>query len=324
MQHGHVQLFAVQAGWPLAVYRDSGTFRGQIARLMGLLAGRRQPDLPALVAFPEFVGLPLLFLDAQDVVGGCTRWVDAVTALAGAKQTDIAPYCREFGVRPLRALMLARSEEVRAAYEEAFSAAAAAHRCYIVAGSVPLPEFGDGGPLGGQVYNTSFFFGPEGELIGRQSKLYPYGRQGAPDGLDIVPAPPGAYAFATPFGKVGIAICFDAFQPDVIASLAAEGARVVVQPSANAHAWDDWQDNDWKRGLWAGVQQHPSIQYGVNPMMVGSVFSPGDEYTCEGRSSIVAKVALSPDASGFVARASEQGPGEYAREEVVAATVALD
>jgi len=317
MTNPRSQAIALQARWSLAEYRDAGAFARFVERLMELAERQRAPDVPCLVAFPEFIGLPLLFLDAPEL-SGCTNWREAVALLTARYALAAGELMNRFGVGPMRALLLALAERNRDIYCSTFAAAAKAHDCYLVAGSIALPDPPGVGPEDAKVFNVAHFFGPDGSLLGTQKKRFPYGLQGMAEGLDISPAPAGAErAFSTPFGKVGIAVCFDAFQEEVMGALAAAGAEIVVQPTANAHPWDPWQAGDWERGLLEGVRRHSIIRYGVNPMMVGSIFSPADEYTCQGRSSIIAKAEANAGSAVYLARASERHWGEYGQEEAI-------
>lgn len=317
------QLVAVQARWTLAHYRDEDAFAAYVEALLEQVEARRESGAACLVAFPEFIGLPLIFAGHLELLQGCTRWVEAGGRLIREHESEVAENCRRFGVSPVRGLLLARSEAIRSSYVNTFSRAAARHRCYLAAGSVPLPDTGEGG-LSGAVYNTAFFFGPDGAVLGTQRKVHPYGAEGTPEGLDLTPGPLSEVrTFATELGKVGIAVCYDAWQEAVMEALAAQGAGILVQPSANAHPWDEWQRGDWKTGLWQQVQRHVPFQYGINPMMVGWLFAPDDEYACDGQSTILAKVAGTPDGSGYLARAPAPAEGEDAAEAVIVSTVPL-
>lgn len=317
-----VQVFAVQSRWSLHDYRDADSFAAFIEQWLVRVARRREPGLPCLVAFPEFIGLPLLFLEAGPPITHSKSWSEAIEQLLLAHRDEVQARAARFGVSAVRALLGLRGAAIQLVYHATFARAAARHGCYLVAGSAALPETNPDGAWSGRVYNTSYFFGPDGGLLGTQSKVHPYGLEGAADGLNVAPAPlEQVRVFPTPFGRVGIPICYDAFQNDVLRALAAQGASLLVQPSANAHPWDEWQAGDWERGLWRAVQQCPGIQFGVNPMMTGSLFAPDDEYACQGRSSIVTRVEETADASGYLARAAEQPWRSYTREELVSAVL---
>ena len=319
-----LQITAVQARWSLDMYLDAMAFEGRIRRLMDWANERRDADLPHLVVFPEFIGLPLFFLDVCGAVKDCVRWREAGMILAQHYGQDVVQYCHKFGVSPTRGLLLALSAKVHDVYVRTFSQAAAEYRCYVIAGSAALPDFIDGKPRDGNVYNVSYFFAPDGSLIGTQKKVHPFEEEGTPEGLDLVAAPSvDVRAFPTEFGNVGIAICLDAFQDDVMGALVTQGASIIAQPSANPHEWDEWQAADWKRGIYQKVQDTPVLQYGVNPMMVGYLFAWDDELSCQGRSAIVTKTDLTPDDSGYVAIASNQPWSRYVKEEIVTAELEL-
>lgn len=321
MLKNSIQLIAVQARWSLAAYECPESFAREVERWMRMASAVRRPECECLIAFPEFIGLPLLFMGHLDQVRQCKTWREAAGRVIGGRMEAVQCSMAAYGVGPLRALYLARSEELFETYHRVFQAAAVDHQCWIVGGSVPLPSGTGGKPASGEIYNVSGFFGPSG-LAGMQAKVHPYGPEGSPEGLDIVPeSPQNVCIFESRLGRLGIPICYDAWQDDVMEALAAQGAQIVVQPSANPRAWDEWQEGDWKRGLWHRLQQHPEFQYGVNPMMVGWLFAADDEYSCQGRSSIVAKAAATADGSGYLARASEQPWGRYTVEEVVSAVV---
>lgn len=302
-----VQLCAVQAAWPLSAYADGAAFRRHLEGYLAQLAPLRRPEVPCLVAFPEFIGLPLVFLGRVDRLQGCRSWKEAAGVTAQSCGEEVAAACSRWGVGPVRGLLLARAEEIREVYAETFRRLAREHGVYLVAGSAPLPRADRDD---GRVFNTSLLFRPDGALLGEQRKCYPFEAEGTSEGLDLCPASPSELGvLSTPLGRVGIVICYDAWQEDVMGTLAAQGAEIVVQPSANAGPWNEWQEEDWERGLLRQVREKP-FRIGVNPMMVGPVFAPGDEYDCQGRSSI-----LGPQ--GYLARAAELPWSEYRKEELV-------
>lgn len=93
--------------------------------------------------------------------------------------------------------------------------------------------------------------------------------------------------------------------------LVAEGAQILVQPSFNPQPWNDWQIEDWKRGIWTAVGTHPSVVAGVNPMAVGGLW----EIAVEGVSSIVGG-SFDPPSEGYLAQAESA-----TTEDIVAAEV---
>ena len=78
----------------------------------------------------------------------------------------------------------------------------------------------------GDVYNSSYILGREGEFIGRYCKCnLTYGEiaNGIKQGCEIP-------VFDLDIGKVGIMICFDNYFPEVAASLGNKGAELILYP----------------------------------------------------------------------------------------------
>ncbi len=301
---GPVTLVAVQMQVQLTDYQSPEAFDTAIQEYMKA-AMRTRGDGPRLVAFPEDVGLGLVFLDDYELVKDYSSIFDAAAALMGAYWPEIYDLMVTYGCSPAHALLLLKGERVRQVYYDTFSKAAKEHHVTLVAGSAPLP-----GP-DGTVYNTSLVFGPNGKLIGAQRKVHLIDLEG-PIGLDLTPASADdIHPLDTPVGRVGVGICYDMFFPDVVDALVSEGSQILVMPSFNNHAWDEWQIADWKRGLWTAVGENPSIVAGVNPMAVGGLW----EIAVEGRSSIVGGSFDSP-ADGYLAQADSWTEPEIVSAEV--------
>jgi predicted amidohydrolase len=303
-----LEICAVQAAWPIFAYADAETFGSHLRGYLERFRAERTAGSPALVAFPEFIGLPLMFLGHAGDLKGVTSWTEALTRVIQLHGEAVGAACARFGVGPVRGLMLARGEEVRSVYTEAFRTLARECGVFLLAGSAPLPG------KGGAVHNTAVLFGPHGDLLGEQRKVHPYDREGTAEGLDISPADPDdVKVFETEIGRIGIAVCYDAWQEDVMGRLTEQCVEIVIQPSANAGPWNEWQEGDWERGLLRQVREK-AFRCGVNPMMVGHVFAPGDEYDCQGRSAIIGT-------EGYLARSPEEPWSQYTREGIVICTL---
>lgn len=95
------------------------------------------------------------------------------------------------------------------------------HRTWIIAGTTERAA-------GGGVQNVAWLLNRQGELAGRYAKVHPtIGEleQGITPGC-------AAPVFDTDFGRIGMAICYDIGWPAHWAALAAQGARLIVWPSA--------------------------------------------------------------------------------------------
>lgn len=113
---------------------------------------------------------------------------------------------------------------------KAMSAAAKETGLYLVAGS--LPEQGEDGCL----YNTSFVFGPDGRELARHRKIHLFdidvsGGQHFRES-DTLSAGTHPTLFDTPFGRVGVCVCFDIRFPELSRWIALQGARLIVVPAA--------------------------------------------------------------------------------------------
>ena len=117
--------------------------------------------------------------------------------------------------------------------------------CYlVVGGEEPAP--------GGKYYNTSFVIGPEGEVVFQQAKSVPI--QFFKDGL---PAKEQRL-WASPWGKIGICICYDLSYRRVTDPLVKLGAEALVVPTMDVQDWGRRQHE-----LHARVAPIRAAEYGI-------------------------------------------------------------
>ena len=115
--------------------------------------------------------------------------------------------------------MLQHAQPLPGTVEEAFRVMARHHGIWLVNGS--MYERRDGG-----IYNTSSIINPEGEIVGRYSKMFPFTplEQGVQPGKDFfVWDIEGA-------GRFGILNCYDMWFPETSRTLMAMGAEVILHP----------------------------------------------------------------------------------------------
>jgi predicted amidohydrolase len=128
------------------------------------------------------------------------------------------------------------------------------------------------------VYNTAVVYGPDGEIIARRKKPYliefeesdftfTYGALG-----EVVPVDLG-------FARLAILTSKDAWMPDMVDRLAAQGADVFVQPEAfsgwtigESAAESAWSPDTLAQSAPAAVRKHAAYRYGVVPHLVGNLF----------------------------------------------------
>ncbi|MGI6336182.1 MAG: carbon-nitrogen hydrolase family protein [Eubacteriales bacterium] len=99
---------------------------------------------------------------------------------------------------------------------------------YIVGGSIPERD-------GNTLYNTSFVYAPSGEPLARHRKTYLFdidipGRQTYRES-DVFTHGDGATVFPTPWGMLGVEICFDLRFPELARETVLKGAWAICAPS---------------------------------------------------------------------------------------------
>ncbi|MBI3363022.1 MAG: carbon-nitrogen hydrolase family protein [Chloroflexi bacterium] len=79
---------------------------------------------------------------------------------------------------------------------------------------------------GGQIYNTAIVISPQGEIVAKYRKMfpwYPYEATAAGDSFCVFELPG--------IGRLGVCICYDMWFPEVARTLAWMGAEVILHPT---------------------------------------------------------------------------------------------
>lgn len=117
-----------------------------------------------------------------------------------------------------------RSPEVRA-----LAATAQRAKLWLLIGSIQ-----ESIPRSAQHYNTSLLFGPDGRLHARYRKIHLF-RCRMPNGTWLRESSTAAghriVVARTPFGPLGLTICYDLRMPELYGQLAARGAQMLAVPS---------------------------------------------------------------------------------------------
>ena len=112
---------------------------------------------------------------------------------------------------------------------QALSAMARENSVWLIGGSMPELE-------GERIYNTAFVFSPEGEQVARHRKVHLFDVD-IPGGQyfkesDTLSAGDEFTVFDTPFGRIGVAICFDVRFAEQFRLMTLDGAQAVFVPGA--------------------------------------------------------------------------------------------
>jgi apolipoprotein N-acyltransferase len=119
------------------------------------------------------------------------------------------------------------------------------HACFLVVGGKD--------PVGtNDYYNTTFVVGTNGEIVFRQAKSVPI--QFFKDGL---PAPIQE-VWNSPWGKIGICICYDLSYTRVTDRLVEQGAQLLIVPTMDVEDWGRHQHE-----LHARVAPVRAAEYGI-------------------------------------------------------------
>lgn len=115
------------------------------------------------------------------------------------------------------------AESIPGPSTEFFSRLARTHHVTLVVGLVERAEH--------LIYNVAVLIGPDGSLLGKYRKVcLPRGE------IELGVMPGDSYpVFRTPWGKVGLMVCYDGFFPEVARELANRGAEVIAFPVAGCN-----------------------------------------------------------------------------------------
>ena len=107
---------------------------------------------------------------------------------------------------------------------------AAAHRIYLIGGSVPERD-GQG-----RIYNTSYVFDRSGRQIGKHRKvhLFDIDVKGGQYFKESDVLSPGTHptVFETEFGRMGLCICFDIRFPEMFSYMREQDVKMIFVPAA--------------------------------------------------------------------------------------------
>lgn len=123
-------------------------------------------------------------------------------------------------------------EDGRGRLQEFLSAQAARHRLWLVGGTIPIVT---GDP--GRVYASSLLFNDRGERVARYDKIHLFDVQ-LPDAeesyheSETIAHGERAVVASTPFGRLGIAVCYDLRFPELFREMLDLGMEILALPAA--------------------------------------------------------------------------------------------
>ena len=121
--------------------------------------------------------------------------------------------------------------------QDFLSAQAKNNKVWIVAGTVPLKLNSDNANYENKVYSACLVYNEKGEVVSRYDKIHLFDvhleiTSETYNESETIEAGNKAIVVETPFGKIGLAICFDLRFPELFRQLVLHGAEVIVLPSS--------------------------------------------------------------------------------------------
>lgn len=114
----------------------------------------------------------------------------------------------------------AAAEPLPGPREQFFRQVARRHGIWLLPGSFYEAE-------GERIYNTTPVISPEGEVVTRHRKLFPW----TPYEAGITPGEQHTVFDVPGVGRFGVSICYDMWFPETIRALAWQGAEIILHPS---------------------------------------------------------------------------------------------
>lgn len=306
---------AVAVGNRIRLPATEQAFIAELERIVSLSAEHFTARGPNLLVLGELLGLPAAFAGSRSLLA--RRAPTAQVAMTEMALTLLPRLlrCRRMwpGISLPRALLLASTDAVYRPFAETLAWLAKRYHTHLVATTLApvvrhsddpreIARWGRWGaqsvyvPAGPEVYNAALVFGPDGALLGRVNKVFL--TKSEREMLDLTPGQlADVRAIPTAAGRLGVAVSLDAFTPEYLRHLDAQGAEIVLQPDANDQPWAapsqtwEWQPAEWLNAVLGSVQPlYPHLRFNVCAMQTGNLF----DIVFDGQSSISAREAPAP------------------------------
>jgi len=112
------------------------------------------------------------------------------------------------------------AQEIDGPFELEMKRMAKKHGIWLLPGSI-FEKRGD------DVYNTATVYNPDGEVVTRYSKMFPF----YPYEVGVTPGSEFCVFEVPDVGKFGVSICYDMWFPETIRTLSVMGAEVILHPT---------------------------------------------------------------------------------------------
>ena len=185
------------------------------------------------VAAVQMVSTP----DVAENIASARRLV-AQAAATGATLVALPEYWPIMGISDLD--KLGHAEQQGAGPIQDFMAAAAReHQVWLVGGTLPLVS-----PDAGKVMNTTLIYDPDGKSAGRYDKIHLFGFSKGAESYDesrTIVAGEDLALFDAPFGRVGIAVCYDLRFPELFRAMGECTLMIVTAAFTHTTGQAHWE-----------------------------------------------------------------------------------
>lgn len=194
------------------------------------------------------------------------------------RRADMIAFPENFSLMPATARELVEgAESLRGPTVETLQEWAAENDLWILAGSVPLKGKAEKGKKVAKTTNTSLLISADGDIVARYDKMHLFDVQVKGDQAyresATVQAGKKPVIAETPWGKMGLSVCYDLRFPELYRRYSAAGCEVLFAPSAftvptgKAH-WD----------LLTRTRAVENLAYVVAPAQWGKNFEGRETY----------------------------------------------
>jgi N-carbamoylputrescine amidase len=141
---------------------------------------------------------------------------------------------------------------------------------------------------GERTYDSSPVIGPDGALLGKTRMVHITDYERFHERGYYAPGDRGAPVYDTPFGRIGVAICYDRHYPEYMRALALGGAEVVFIPQAGAVG-------EWPEGLFEAEMRVAAFQNGYFTALCNRVGPEpkltfaGESFVCDPAGLVIAR-----------------------------------
>jgi nitrilase len=137
--------------------------------------------------------------------------------IMGLHETDKIKAAEDFGAGPIQSFLAQQAKK---------------YGVWIVAGTIPVRSADPG-----RVYATSLLYDAKGDVVARYDKIHMFDvilseNQEVYTESDTIMPGREPVVVDTPFGKVGMSVCYDLRFPELYRRLSEKGAQILVIPSA--------------------------------------------------------------------------------------------